>query len=49
MAAEARCCDLGLRGLSKAADSFIVHVALLSGSDVGQGACVLDQGGFATA
>lgn len=25
----------------------VVHVALLSGGEVGQGTCVLDQGGFA--
>ena len=39
--------DLGLEGF-EGSDLFIVHVALLSSSDIGQGACVFDQGGFAS-
>lgn len=38
--------DPGFEGF-KCIDFLFVHVALLGGSDIGQGACVLDQGGFA--
>ena len=36
------CLNLGFQGF-KSTDFFFVHITLLSGSDVGQGTCVLDQ------
>jgi len=41
------CLDLGFEGL-EGNDFLLVHIALFSGSDIGQVAGVLDQGGLAS-